>query len=217
LKPDLKEPKSNGRSPGRPPGVGNKKGLESGKVITAIKKASAAAVVIGEMNDVVSKMNDYQKVLFESIMSGDDDLIATLKCGQTRWFTGITKIVYLEGHIALETDKLNLSNVKDLEKESYERLLRVCGSQVRHKLGTSDYREYTLPIKEYIQRFAPLALGTIVDIAQNSKDDTRLKAAKDLLDRAGEGAREPEKDVIIPVQVNIMLTSDSGKVTSYNE
>jgi hypothetical protein len=195
------------RKPGRPPGR---------KVKMALAAASQAAISISEMDSVVAQMKEHQKIMFESIMSGDDELIAGLKSGHTEWFTHIAKGVKDKEGNYVPTSKVTLENVHDLDTESYQRLVRICAAHVRQHMGNEDYRQYTDPLKEYIKKFAPMALGTVVSLARDGlKEETRLKAAKDILDRAGEAASEPEKDIIIPVQVNIMLTGEDGKVVSY--
>lgn len=193
-----------------------KKKTPKRKIAMALKSASEAIVSISEMDDVVSKMNDKQKLLFESLMMGDDELVAAIKSGHTAYFTGITKVVHDKNGKPLNTKDVSLENVTTLDNDSYQRLLRICTAQVRFVLATDDYRKYTVPIKEYIARLAPLALGTISALARNGvKEETRFRAAKDLLDRAGEGAREPEKDIIIPVQLNIVLTQKDGSEVQY--
>ncbi len=197
------------RKPGRPPGR---------KITMALEAASKAAESISEMDSVVALMKDHQRILFESIMSGDDELVACLKAGQNEWFTYIAKGVKDKEGEYVPTSSLTLSTIDDLDFDSYQRLVRICASHVRQISGTDDYQKYTLPLKEYVKRFAPMALGTIVGLSKNAqKDEVKLKAAQDILDRSGEKAVEPEKDIIIPVQVNIMLTSDDGKVVQYGD
>ena len=195
-----------------------KRGRPKGHKITqALVKAEEAARTIEEMDGVVSLMNPQQKLLFESIMSGDDELISCLKSGHNEWFTGITKKLDNSDGTYVYSSAVTLENVRDLTPQSYSRLLSICRSQVRKVTGEDDYRIHTEPIKEYIKKFAPLALGTIIGIATGGeKEENRLKAAKDILDRAGEAAQEPEKDTILPLQVNIMLTQSDGTVVDYN-
>ncbi len=183
----------------------------------AMEAASVAAVSIRDMDQWTSKMNEKQKTLFESLMSGDDELISCIKAGHQDYYTGITKLLTNKPGIdpqRIMSHSVTLENVYDLTSEDYERLRRICASKVRYLSGTDDYRNYTAPIREYIKRFAPMALGTVMDVMQNAtKDDIRLKAAKDLLDRADE--RGNDKDIVVPVQVNIVLTNKDGTTTAY--
>lgn len=184
------------------------------KIEIALASGEVAATAIQEMGVVVDTMNPQQKLLFESVMSGDDALVTALKSGNTQWFTGITKKLFDSDGGSLAPTHVTLENVHDLDQRSYTRLLTICESQIRNVTGNVDYRLHTEPIKEFIKRFAPMALGTIVGIAQAGvKEENRLKAAKDLLDRAGEAAEAPDKEITIPVQVNIMLNQNDGTTT----
>jgi hypothetical protein len=191
------------------------RGRPKGRKITkALASATKATLAIKEMDSAVALMSTPQKTLFESLMSGDDELVAVIKAGYTSWFTGVSKKVTTKDGEELRTSEVTFDNVHDLDPLSYQRLLKLCIARVRQTLAVDDYRQYTDPIKDYFQRFTPLAMGTIVSIArEGKKEETKLRAAQDILDRAGEKATEPEKDVIVPVQVNIQLTSDDGRVT----
>lgn len=176
----------------------------------------ASAALTGELQAVTEQMSDRQKKIFESILAGDDDLTAALKSGANNFFTGVARIVYTESGRKMDTEDVTLENKDFLDKDSYERLNRLCASQIRKAFATDDYRKYTNPIKEYIKRYAPIALNTIVDLTKNAKkEDVRLRAAQDLLNRGGEGATPPERDVIVPVQLNIMLTGEKGNIIKY--
>ena len=184
------------------------------KVTQALEAANEATVSIQKVESVVSRMSERQRAFFESVMAGENEVVSILRGGYENCFTGITKVLYLKDKTPINSDKITVDNVDDLEYESYFRILTICQSRVKQIMGKDDYREVTEPIKEYIKRFAPLALGTVVGIAQHGvKEENRLKAAKDILDRAGETAQVPEKDVVVPVQVNIMLTNQDGSVT----
>ena len=192
------------------------RGFSGRPVGKAMAAAASAALSVAEMEREMTRMTDQNRLMFESVMSGDDELTAALKSNHTEWYTGITKLLTNKDGSRVMSGKVTLANKDDLAPEDYHRLVRICSSQVRIYAGTSDYRQYTRPIREYIQRFAPMALGTVMDVMQNgSKDETRLKAAKDLLDRAGEKEPERQADIQVPVQVNIMLTDQNGHAVKY--
>lgn len=188
------------------------------KLTIAVEKASQAVTAIAEVDSAVALLNENQRLIFESIMTGDDALQTALKTGNQQWFTGVARKVDLLDGSQCYTTTVTAETSVDLTDASYQRLLRLCESQVRNIMGTDDYRKYTIPIREYVKRFAPLAFGVVVDIAQNGvKEENRLKAANSILDRAGEREPEPEKDVVIPVQVNIQLTQQDGSIIAYGD
>lgn len=188
------------------------------KVFQALEAASSAAVAIEKLDDTISKMVGDQKLMFESVLAGDDSLITALKSHNERWFVGITKLLTNSDGSRIMSNKLTLENVNLLEDRDYCRLVRLCDSMVRHNMGGVDYSQYIEPIKKYAERYAPMAFGNIMNIANNStKDDVRLKANNKILELGGVRAPEVEKgDTIIPVQLNIMLTSNDGTTTQYN-
>jgi hypothetical protein len=195
----------------RPKGTGQGKSVEN--ALQAAEQAASAVLVLDQKLD---KLKDHHKKMFESIMAGDDELVVALKSGNQKWYTGITKMVDTVDGTRIYTSKLTLDSIQTLTPDSYERLRRIASSKVRQLTGEVDYRQYTAPIREFAKRYTPMALGTIVRLSQDAKkEEVQLKAATDILDRAGEREPEPEKDIIIPVQVNIMLTGDKGEVIQY--
>lgn len=199
----MAEKKKAGRPPGR-------------KITLALEKAAVATETIHEMTNVVEQMSENQRLIFESLMNGDDELTVALKSKNTNWFTGIAKVVYTAEGKPMNTREITLENMHDLADDSYQRLLRLCKTRVS-QFTMSDYNATLIPIKEYLKKFTPMALGTIVGIARDGlKEENRLKAARDILDRAGEKAAEPEKDIVVPVQVNIVLTNTDGSQVQYD-
>lgn len=197
------EKRKAGRPPGRPVG----KAIEAASVINAS---------LTDMQTEVDKMKGHQRAMFESLMSGEDELIAILRAKKEEYFTGITKMVDQKDGGRLLTSQVTLENIDTLTPDSYERLRSICASKVRVFTGTTDYREYTDSVREYIKRYAPLALGTIVRLSQDAKkEEVQLKASKDILDRAGEREPEGKHEMIVPIQVNIMLTGEDGKTFEY--
>ncbi len=192
-------------------------GRPAGKSVgLALEAAQTAASAINVLDQKIDKLKDHHRLLFESIMSGDDEVTAAIRSGNQKWFTGITKRVETVDGRMVFTSALTLKSLEELTVASRERLNKICAANIRNLTGTHDYREFTLPIREYIKRYAPMALGTVVKLSQEAKkEEVMLKAATDLLDRAGEREPEPEKEIIVPVQVNIVLTDDKGKKVEY--
>lgn len=194
-----------------------KKRKNAAKLRTAVTAAAEASAAIQDMETAIAEMTPNQKGIFESVMSGDEPVITALKTGNTGWFTGIVKKVFIKDEPGpFNSTDVSLENIYELADNSYTYLNRVCSTRVRQFMRDEDYHKHISTVREYLKRFAPLALGTIIDIAQNGeKEENRLKAAKDLLDRAGEREPEPEREMVVPVQVNIMLTDGKGKVVQY--
>ncbi len=205
------------RGKGRPPGAKNllpsKPRVKKLRPFAAALEASGkAAENVMAMEEAMASLSDPTRLLFESLMMGNDELVSALASGNSAFFTGISKMVTLKDGTRMLTSAVTSSNVHELDQESYNKLNRYCASQIRRMTAVYDYRRFTAPIREYIQKLAPMALGRIANIAQfGKKEENQLKAAQDLLDRAGEIAPAPEKDIVIPVQVNIVLTEGDGR------
>lgn len=182
------------------------------KLEKALVAANFAAQSVKEVETVTENLDPRMKKAFESIMAGDDELVVALKAGYPEWFTGITKNIEKTDGTSIYSAKITLEDLPDLTPASYSRLRSICAAKVRQYCGDFDYRASIGPIRDYIKKLAPLALGTVVELATSAvREEVRLKAATDLLDRAGEKEPEPERDIVIPVQVNIVLTGEHGE------
>jgi len=195
-------PKKRGRKPKKPKGVG--------KAIVATKTA------IEEAKEIFSKMGDRNRALFVSLSSGEDELVALLKAGHRHGITTIAKVVYLKEDDpetgkpkALLTKHLSLENVCNLDAFSYERLLRIAKTEVKHIVGKTDYHDFVCDITGLFKLLAPEQLAVLASISgkPTAKDSDRIKAATAILDRAnykgpgGDGGKESP----MPVQVNVVI------------
>jgi hypothetical protein len=187
-----------------------------GRSITiALKAADGAVQKINEMDSVIEHMTPKQESLFKAMMSGFSPLECAIMAGYQSWYKGISKNVKLKTGEWFKTADITLNNISLIDESNIEHLNSICSSQIRKITAEEDYRKYTDPVREFFQRLAPLAAMTINGIREDVKvkPETRLKAAKDMLDRAGQKAPEEKADVVIPVMVQINLTGKDGEVT----
>jgi len=164
--------------------------------------------LVKEAQEMFEKLSDKQRKLFVSLTSGDDELIACLKCGHTHGITTIAKIVYKKNGRPLETKKLTLNNVNELDQLSYERLLRIAKSEMKTNLIGFDYKDSLVDITNLFKMIAPEMLTVLAKVAgkENAKDSDKIKAANSILDRAGYTPGDAKKGAgQLPVQVNILF------------
>jgi hypothetical protein len=154
-------------------------------------------------------MSDRDRKIFVSLTSGDDALIAMLKAGYYNGIATIAKIVYTKDGKPLETKKLTLENVYNLDDFSYERLLRIAKSSVKHLTSNRDLSEFITDITDLFKLIAPDQVAVLASISGDkaAKNSDRIKAANSILDRAGyesdDGKNKPPQ--VNPVQVNVII------------
>lgn len=194
---------------------GHKGHLRKGRSVAIALKASEAAVEnIEEMDKAVEHMNPKQEKLFKAMLSGYSDLECAIIAGYHSWFTGIRhKVLGKDGEPIL-TKGITLDQAAMLDEASSELLNNICRKKIMWITAEEDYRKYVDPVKEYFKRLAPRAAMTVNGIMNDNsvKPETRLKAAQDVLDRAGESAAPQKDDVVIPVLVQINLTEHDGSI-----
>jgi hypothetical protein len=188
---------------------GSKKGVY--KVEKALVETSQA---IGNVNEILENMSEFQRRLFLSLVKGRDHLKALLEAGGMQYINGIAKIVYLkemkrngDGPAPFAVKNLTVDNVDDLDPASYQRLLSIATSTVKAKIRDFNPTNYNKDLRQLFSMVAPAAIGTVTDIMENGKSEkNRLTAAQDLLDRAGFSARDSEKEQPKPpvmIQINL--------------
>ena len=80
----------------------------------------------------------------------------------------------------------------------------------RWKKNEEFQKEYSIFLREVMNDSAAKALKTVTDIMLNSdSDNSRLSAAKDLLDRAG--CKSKDNDKAVDMQLNIKVNYGSGE------
>lgn len=192
---------------------GHKGHLKKGRSVALALKASEGAVEkIQEMDKVIEHMNPKQEKLFKAMLSGYSDLECAIIAGYHSWFTGIRHQVLGKDGEKILTKGLTLDKAAQLDESSSELLNSICRKKIMWITAEEDYRKYVDPVKEYFKRLAPRAAMTVNGIMNDGtvKPETRLKAAQDVLDRAGESAAPQKDDVVIPVMVQINLTDQNG-------
>lgn len=182
--------------------AGDGKNGKVGKALDLVKSE------VAQVQDLYEKMSDVQRKVFISSLKGfPDELHVVLDAGYSVGITGIAKIVYTKDGKPMETHKLTLQNVTDLDAGSYERLLKIARADVSRVIGSCrNYSDYILDVKNLFKMVAPEALSTLVEVSTNqkAKNGDRIRAANSLLDRAGYGTNKQDgKDDRPPVLVQI--------------
>lgn len=173
------------------------------------KAMIATNPAVKEIQTAFDNLNDRDRKIFVSMTSGDDELVAILKAGYYNGITTIAKIVYKKDGKPLETEKLTLDNVKELDPFSYERLLRIAKCEIKHLVGKTDYRNFIVDITDLFKLIAPEQIAVLASISgkESAKDSDRIKAAEAILDRGGYESSETKKKppTLNPTQVNIII------------
>jgi hypothetical protein len=197
--------------------VGCPKGTVKSKIAKALISTSS---VCKDIESTFEKMNDRDRKIFVSLTSGDDELIACLKAEYYAGIRNIVKIVYTKDHIdpktgeevpggALHTRQLTIKNVEHLDEASYQRLLRVARTDVKHLVGKTDYHNLISDVKGLFRLIAPEQIAVLASIArkESAKDSDRIKAANSILDRADYKGPEAAGNapITMPVQVNVVI------------
>jgi hypothetical protein len=177
------------------------------RVGNTIKKTGVA---IEAATELYEKLSDKQRKLFVSLTQGDDELIACLKCGQVDNFKAITKIAYTKEGRPFKTANLTLKNVDNLDAASYERLLRICKSDIKNHLLGFEYEKSLIDVTNLFKLIAPEALSVLAKVASDdkAKDRDRVSAANSILDRGGYTAGDVKKGAgQMPVKINILFNA----------
>lgn len=186
-------------------GRGWKKGRPRSKITNALIQTDNA---VKQIEDTFNKMSDRDRKIFVALTSGDDELIAMLKAGHYKGIKDIVKIVYDKESKPFEVKYLTIDNVDTLDVFSYERLLKIAKSEVKHILGKTDYRNFITDVTDLFKLIAPDQVAVLASISGNvkSKDSDRIKAANSILDRAGYDTDDgKKKEIVNPVQVNVII------------
>lgn len=202
------------------PPVKRGRGCPKGTVRSKMAKALiATSAVCKDVEDTFNKMNDRDRKIFVSLTSGDDELIACLKAEHYGGMRNIVKIVYtkatekpdgsVEPGKAMHTRQLTIKNVETLDEASYERLLRIARTEVKHLVGKTDYHNLISDVKGLFRLIAPEQIAVLASIArkESAKDSDRIKAANSILDRADYKGPEAAGNapITMPVQVNVVI------------
>lgn len=194
---------------GRP--IGSKTGR---KLRVALEKASDVANCAATMRATVDCLSPRQKRLFSALLQSNDELEAVIRAEEYCYITGVAKLVYDRTGKKVRTS--SISQFKDLARlspDSYARLLRLAKSAVNHNVGSQGYVGYLKDISWYFKLCAPEAFAVVVSLIcdERTPPATRLKAALEVLDRAGySDIPEPELQETMPIQLIIHMNSVGG-------
>ncbi len=188
-------------------------GSQSGRKISL---ALAEAAIISEhtkrLEILVTQMSDRQQKLFQSLAKGRNDLEAIVESQLYEYITGVAKIVYTAEGRPMRT--ASIRTIKDLSKlspESYERLSRLARSAVVNNVGqVENLGKLADGIRWFLQLVAPEAARSIIRIMFDGKssDSLKIKAAIEILNRAGYGVdSNGNTEEPMPIKIN-MVTAD---------
>jgi hypothetical protein len=185
------------------------KKLPGRKVAVALGSLQAA---INTTTEYMAAMSDRQRKMFIHLSTGKDALQSFFLSGmnEKRPFYTI-KIVYLNPKKPKKASDLTLDDLPKLTPESYARLLRFCESEVASMLGNKNYKDYIIDVQHMFALVAPEMMGVLTEVALNpeARGADRVKAATDLLDRAGYEKSQKGQAPIMPVQINIRFDKEA--------
>ena len=176
------------------------------KLTLALKEAKAAAEHTGTMMELIQKMGSRQRKIFLELTKGRDELQAIIAANAHSAIGGIVKKVYVVRNGVRKGkmfEGLTYNDLQYLEAESYQRLLSIARYKVQELAGNTDYRDYMVDIQDFFKLVAPQAFAIVSEIMgdENVKTETRLAAAKDILDRSGYKQASVEQGSEMPVKV----------------
>lgn len=177
----------------------------------ALKKSSEALVAAVEVQNIVESMNDKGRRLFAALTMGMNELEAVYEADLQDFY------IWPHSRIAIRHDgekvpiqNITKYNLSSLHPESYRKIREICTHAMDVAARTHDYSIYIRDINDAFKIVAPEAFKVMNQVMMNplEKGQTRLNAAKEVLDRAGYGVKEESAAKEMPAQVNILITDN---------
>lgn len=197
---------------GRP--IGSNSGRKIG---LALKEANVISEHTKSLEFLLSKMSDRQKRLFSSLAKGRNELEAVVESELYEYITGVAKIVYSKDGRPFKTTSLRtIKDLGRLSSNSYDRLLRLAISAVKNNVGDIEtLKSLDNDLNWFLKLIAPEAARSIIGIMFDKKctQGLRLKAAIEILNRAGYSGSADNPEERSPIRVSIVdtdLTVSSG-------
>lgn len=174
------------------------------KIDLALEQSSKA---VQTMNGVLEEMSDKQRKLFVALATGQDALHAVFSSGYLEFLTITHKWVLhtKDGH-RFPGKHLCPDNLDRLDVIDYDSLTRVAMSHIKPFFEDYKLEQHLVDVRQLFKLVAPEAFGELYNVMKTSKKDgARVKAATEILDRAGvpKVTGDPKGQVVMPVQVNI--------------
>lgn len=195
--------------------TGRPKGSTSGRKLgIALAEASTVANRAATMRATVDCLSPRQMRLFTALLQSNDELEALIRAEEYCYITGVAKVVYDRTGKKVRTSSIKqVEDLARLSPDSYARLLRLAKSAVNHNVGSQGYVGYLKDISWYFKLCAPEAFAVVMSLIRDEHipPATRLKAALEVLDRAGYAdPLEPELQETMPIQLVMHMRSVGG-------
>lgn len=175
------------------------------KLDLALKSASAITDEVINLQSLLAKMTDKQKLIFQSLVQGKTELEAIIVAGTQKDLSFKVPFVLTTKGRKIKTINLKIKHLSMLKPKSLNLLNTVAQSQVKAALGSGNYKDFILKIDWFFKLFALDAARVILNLMNNAKSEQiQLHAAQDILNRAGYTSENKESsEPVMPVNVII--------------
>jgi len=181
------------------------------KLALAVEQGQKVVKEMQDLQKLMLAMTPRQRKIFSCFARGMDSAQTAVEIGEHSIFAGIIKGVTLKDGRRIPSKRLNRELLAQVRLDSYERLVSVCDSQFRDAMNGMLPEQFHQDITEYFRIIAPDAFAVMSNImhgdfhGQKVTPVVALKAATEVLDRAGYEKRGSQAAKTLPVMVNIIM------------
>lgn len=178
------------------------------KLDIALQTTAEISEKVYDLRVTLAKMSERQRAIYTYLVRGYDELQTLVLAKRISEVAGIIPAITTEAGYYIKTQ--SLKSIKDLQKlspDSYQALLKIAKDHIIQSIGNNSYGKHLSDLDFFFRMVAPEAAKTVLEIMQDEKvsPQTRLTAAKDILDRGGYKPKEAAVNVALPVNVQINL------------
>ena len=178
-------------------------------IARALKKSAEALTAAAEVQSIVESMNDKGRRLFSALTMGMNELEAVYEADlQDFYIWPHMRVAIMSDGEKRPVQDVTKWSLMNLHPESYRKMQQVAAHSMDVNARTHDYSVYIRDINDAFKIVAPEAFKVMNKVMMDplEKGQTRLNAAKEVLDRAGYSVKEEKNPSEMPAQVNILIT-----------